>query len=192
MNEIIKVCAIHGELDREHTRRDSGKFRCKACRVETNKKSYYKHREKRVSTAMRWKEQNRGDYNEWCKQDRKKNPEKYRRYERAYKEKQGIENVRKKEVARIHGLTVQQYDELMDKYNNICAVCKLPEKRLGRDGKTLTPLCIDHCHKCEGKGKHVIRGLLCHACNSAIGKLKDNIETVKNIISYLESHACIE
>jgi hypothetical protein len=192
MRDIVKVCSIHGDLTIEQTRKEGKLLRCKACRVETNRKTYYKHREKRVATSMRWKQQNRSDYNEWCRQDRKNNPEKYRKYEKTFTEKHGIENLRKREVARIHGLSIEQYDELINSQNNLCATCGKAETRLGRDGKTITPLCVDHCHICETKEKHIIRGLLCHKCNTAMGKLHDDIDTIKNIIAYLENHKHIE
>ena len=50
------------------------------------------------------------------------------------------------------------------------------------------PLCLDHCHICKEKGQHIIRGLLCHNCNSAMGKLHDDIDILKSMISYLERH----
>lgn len=188
MNEIVKICKIHGQLTLDKTRKDKDKFRCKVCRNETNKKTYYKHREKRVSTSMRWKRENKGDYAEWCRLDRIKNPEKYRRYEQNSIRKHGIEKFRKQEVARIHGITVEDYEKLIKENNNQCFICKNPETRKGRNGKSIAMLCIDHCHICEEKGKHIIRGLLCHACNTAIGKFGDNVEYMKKAIEYLEKH----
>ena len=44
-------------------------------------------------------------------------------------------------------------------------------------------LCVDHCHK-TGK----IRGVLCRACNSGIGHLKDDISLLKRAIVYLEGN----
>lgn len=192
MSEIVKICKEHGELTLEQTRKDGDKRRCKACRQKSNNYSYYKHREKRVATSTRWKQQNRGDYNEWCREDRKKFPEKYRKYEKNYVEKHGIEKLRKYEVARIHGLTLEEYDALIISHDNVCATCKKPETRLGRDGKTVTPLCVDHCHICEERGHHVIRGLLCRSCNTSLGHLCDDIDTIRNLINYLESHQHID
>jgi recombination endonuclease VII len=188
MNEIVKICKVHGELTIEQTRKEGIKFRCKECRMESNRKSYYKNPEKRVATSQRWKEQNRGDYNEWMREDRKKFPEKYRKYEANYIEKHGIERVRKMEVARIHGLIVEEYDDLHEKQNGLCEICRKLEKRLSRTTKDKMPLCTDHCHICKERGKHIIRGLLCHNCNSAMGKLHDNIDILKSMINYLEKH----
>lgn len=41
---------------------------------------------------------------------------------------------------------------------------------------------IDHCHKTKN-----VRGLLCQACNMAIGLLKDNPETAVKIAAYLKN-----
>lgn len=41
-------------------------------------------------------------------------------------------------------------------------------------------LCIDHDHE-TGK----VRGVLCGNCNSALGFVKDNIETLQGLVTYL-------
>jgi|DEB0MinimDraft_4_1074332.scaffolds.fasta_scaffold82317_1 hypothetical protein len=42
-------------------------------------------------------------------------------------------------------------------------------------------LCIDHDHKTNKP-----RGLLCHNCNTALGLVGDNLETLTNLIEYLK------
>ena len=39
---------------------------------------------------------------------------------------------------------------------------------------------FDHCHK---TGRY--RGMLCHNCNTALGKFKDNVEILNNAINYI-------
>jgi hypothetical protein len=69
----------------------------------------------------------------------------------------------------IYGLSLEQYKELLQKYNGICPLCG--EKR---------PLCIDHDHK-TGK----VRGMLCKVCNMVLGRLGDNSqEFEKNIMKF--------
>ena len=46
---------------------------------------------------------------------------------------------------------------------------------------TKSVLVFDHCHT-----SGTFRGWLCHSCNTAIGKLGDNIEGLQNAIRYLE------
>ena len=42
---------------------------------------------------------------------------------------------------------------------------------------------IDHCHK-----TNKIRGVLCDACNCAIGLFREDITIFKNAIAYIEKH----
>lgn len=51
-----------------------------------------------------------------------------------------------------------------------CEVC-------GNEGK----ICYDHCHKTEK-----FRGWICDPCNIALGKVKDNPETLRKLANYLE------
>lgn len=78
------------------------------------------------------------------------------------------------EIKYKYGLTIKEYDEMVLAQNNKCAICQ---------GSSVKRFSIDHCHK-TGK----IRGLLCFACNSAIGKLKENKELFINAINYLEKY----
>lgn len=56
-----------------------------------------------------------------------------------------------------------------------CKIC-------GAEPKTQRGLHVDHCHKTG-----VVRGLLCHGCNTGIGAMKENPEILQNAIDYLRS-----
>lgn len=75
---------------------------------------------------------------------------------------------------RKYGITPEIYEELLQKQNGVCAICKQKCNYKSR-------LSIDHSHV-TGK----VRGLLCGNCNTSIGKFQDNIEVLKSAISYLE------
>lgn len=81
---------------------------------------------------------------------------------------------RRKHLLRTYGITPERYDEMLEKQGHVCAICKRPERIEGRN------LCVDHCHS-TGE----VRGLLCNACNIALGKLEDNLESIKAAIRYL-------
>lgn len=189
MNEIVKICKIHGPLTLEQTRKDGTKFRCKACRIKTNKETYYKHREKRVATSQAWKEKNREKYRLWAREDRKKNPEKYREQARKRRDRVGSKMVLS-EILRIHKVSKDEYEQMINDQSNLCAICGSLETRKSRSFDSTTRLCIDHCHNCREKGNKDIRGLLCHACNIGLGKFKDNIDLMEKAISYLKKHNC--
>lgn len=78
-----------------------------------------------------------------------------------------------------YGLTREQYEALLKKQNNVCAIC-LGEGDLRNTGEIIR-LHVDHCHD-TGK----VRGLLCFRCNSGIGKFKDNVASLERAINYLK------
>jgi recombination endonuclease VII len=67
-----------------------------------------------------------------------------------------------------------RYSKLLEYQNGVCAICKEAP-----NGKKLA---LDHDHT-TGE----IRGLLCSSCNWGIGWLKDNTQTLKLAIQYLEN-----
>lgn len=73
-----------------------------------------------------------------------------------------------------YGLTVEDYNDLLETQNYKCAICE-------SDPIIYSNLSIDHCHE-TGK----IRGLLCQNCNSAIGFLKEDPEVVLKAYQYLQ------
>ena len=74
-----------------------------------------------------------------------------------------------------YGIDLAAYEALLHKQGGVCAICQKPEVK-----KNATRLCIDHNHQ-TGE----IRGLLCHKCNSAIGKLGDSPALVAAALRYL-------
>lgn len=76
------------------------------------------------------------------------------------------------------------YEDMLKWQNYVCAICKNPEHIIsGRINRIPKRLAIDHCHK-----TNKIRGLLCHNCNTSIGKMHDSIEILQSAIDYLKSH----
>ena len=41
--------------------------------------------------------------------------------------------------------------------------------------------CVDHCHATD-----IVRGILCHPCNKALGAFKDRPDVLLDVIKYLE------
>lgn len=75
-----------------------------------------------------------------------------------------------------YGITLEQYQKLLDKQQSRCAIC-LTDDPKGRGDK----LHVDHCHTTGS-----IRGLLCGKCNTGLGLFNDNINILRNAIKYLE------
>ncbi len=87
----------------------------------------------------------------------------------------------KKRSNRIHdlrtqfGLTHYVFEDMKRWQDYKCVICL----NSFDDGKRKA--CVDHNHDATQK----VRGVLCRACNGALGLFGDNIETLKNAIEYL-------
>lgn len=79
-----------------------------------------------------------------------------------------------------YGITIEQYDEMLEAQLGLCAICNLPERGLRKCG-TPRNLSVDHCHD----NGHV-RGLLCASCNAGLGLAQEDVQIPKNMIEYLE------
>jgi hypothetical protein len=82
------------------------------------------------------------------------------------------------DLKRTYGIDLSWYEAQHAKQDGKCAICCEPETAHIR-GKTLS-LAVDHCHD-TGE----IRGLLCRACNNAIGALKHDQKLLRKAIDYL-------
>jgi len=87
-------------------------------------------------------------------------------------EKRRLEAVKYK-----YGLSEEAYYQLKLSAKNKCQTCGTPEG----DTKP-TKLVVDHCHE-TGK----VRGMICDKCNRALGLVGDNIQTLQNLITYLNN-----
>lgn len=80
-----------------------------------------------------------------------------------------------------YGISLDDYDELLTKQDNKCAICK----GVNANGWALS---VDHDHSCclggESCGK-CVRGLLCFNCNSGLGNFRDSEETMIAAAEYI-------
>ena len=115
---------------------------------------------------------------EYQRQYRLRNKEKRKQYSKDHHDNHP--DARRSMVYRnTYGITVENYNEMLTKQNNVCAVCKNPEVISHNITKKPKRLSIDHDHK-TGQ----VRGLLCHRCNVFLG----NYEELKNLISEFEGY----
>lgn len=97
---------------------------------------------------------------------RRSNPERARELHR--------KSERKRKLKR-YGLTELQYNDMLAKQNNLCAICFC-------ENKTTRDWHVDHCHT-TGK----VRGILCHHCNLLLGNARDNQMILNSASKYLEN-----
>lgn len=79
------------------------------------------------------------------------------------------------------GIDLIEYKKMFQEQNGKCAICDCAETAF-MNGKPLA-LAVDHDHD-----KGFVRGLLCRACNVAIGNLKEKEKNFLNAIKYLQKH----
>lgn len=75
-----------------------------------------------------------------------------------------------------YGITLTQYNQMLAAQDGVCAICKVPHH-------PERPLVVDHDHD-SGE----VRGLLCSECNTGLGLLGDNPDTLLAASAYLEIH----
>lgn len=124
------------------------------------------------------RDKNKGTLRTECKtclaNERKKSP-RHGMWHKENKEKVTNYNM-KLGLKRNYGMSYQEYVDLLDAQGGMCAICGT-DKFMGV-GKRAH---VDHCH---ATGK--VRGLLCNLCNVGIGALKENTETLRNALDYIE------
>ena len=86
----------------------------------------------------------------------------------------------KKHYEKRYGITFDQYNELLIKQNNVCAICKTKNKTIDKRTKRPKRLNVDHCHSTKK-----VRGLLCTKCNTGIGFFNDNILLLESCLRYI-------
>lgn len=93
--------------------------------------------------------------------------------------KKSVPNYEKNtKLKQLYNISYDDWNKLRLLQNNQCAICKhffnLDKPKL---------IHVDHDHITG-----VIRSLLCHYCNSALGLLKEDPAIIKNMLLYIEKH----
>ena len=123
----------------------------------------------------------------WVKNNPEKNRAKGARFRknnpRAYRSLWVKQNLKSN-----YGLTVQEYQDLLDSQSGKCAICAIdlvsqidpsrpllgqPANNIGR---------VDHCHS-----TNTVRGILCFGCNVGLGKFKDDEDLMLVAVRYLRA-----
>lgn len=136
---------------------------CTVCKQNLDYSSYHKSKTTKDGYGYR------------CKSCDKNARHKYRE---ANKERYAEVN-RRKSLKWKYGITLEDYNKILESQNGCCAICKRKEN--GVPGKRRDwNWSVDHCHT-TGK----VRGLLCSSCNRGLGLLGDNVESIQKALDYL-------
>lgn len=80
-----------------------------------------------------------------------------------------------------YGIDSATYAAMLEAQNGVCAICLSPETHTYKG--TVLPLHVDHDHDTDK-----VRSLLCSACNSALGWVRDNANILRRAADYLDRH----
>lgn len=99
------------------------------------------------------------------------------------KSQKTYERNKDRHLIRRYGITLKDYNKILNKQNNACAICK--KHILNYDSKTglLRKMATDHCHE-----NNIVRGILCFKCNIGLGSFQDDITILQNAIDYLRPY----
>lgn len=115
----------------------------------------------------------------WYQRNREKVCAKTREYHRKHRLNPGYKAKERGQHLRIaYGITLAEYDKMLEKQNGVCAICSRPE--IAKNQYGIKRLSVDHNHE-TGQ----VRALLCNKCNRTLGAAGDDIELLKKLIKYL-------
>lgn len=120
-------------------------------------KDYYQKRKEKLDAYKK----------DWLK----KNPDKPTEYSKKYNDKTK-EKRQKWQREYLYDLTHEQFEAMLTEQDNKCALCS----RSFDEAKIF----VDHCHSVGN-----VRGLLCPACNTALGLIKDDLSWLEKAKKYL-------
>lgn len=86
-----------------------------------------------------------------------------------------VERGRRTFREKLYGLSIEAYEELLERQNGCCAICREP-------APGDLALAADHDH-----ATGAIRGLLCSRCNYGLGSFRDDPELLRTAVAYVNA-----
>ena len=143
--------------------RDGYRGDCKGCFRTRAKARYPLVREANIARAKKWREENL---------------ERFQANQRRMRSTpEGKLRSRAGHLMRKFGMTIEQYDAMLEAQSGGCFVCS-------RSPREDISLHVDHDHS-TGK----VRGILCFRCNNALADFQEDPELLRKAASYLSWHA---
>lgn len=103
-----------------------------------------------------------------------KNPEKRAQINKRKRESRATKN---QVLKYLYGITLEQKEAMFEAQGKSCAICHSLEPGWKHNWA------VDHCHRTKR-----VRAILCHSCNIVLGRVKEDVPTLKRMIAYLEAH----
>lgn len=130
---------------------------------EAKRRYYLRNKEEVIERASVWREANRERANELALSRKAVDPEAAKYRARGYA------------LKRKYGLSLEQYEELLDRQDRCCAICRRHEREFK------TSLAVDHSHR-SGR----IRGALCTGCNYRLVARHEDADLLRKVADYIE------
>jgi Autographiviridae endonuclease VII len=162
----VKRCKVCGatkpatDFYANATCKDGVRPDCKECNLAARAAKYAANPQPYIDRVKKWQQAN---------------PERLNAYRREYRQRPDRKAAdREGHLKRKFGITLADYDRLLDEQGGVCAICgeARPEERT---------LHVDHDHETG-----VIRGLLCFRCNNSLGDLREDVELFRRATDYLD------
>lgn len=156
---------------------ETRKFDRRAWARERYKNLSEEERAKQVAQTKAWRKKNPEKRKQHFQTAYAKNKEKMNEASLAWQQANPEKKKAMQRKVRLKkfGITIEEYDRMFIQQKGCCASCETHQDQCERT------LAVDHCH---ATGK--VRGLLCFNCNAALGLLKDNIDTICKLATYLQ------
>jgi hypothetical protein len=149
------------------------------------KEYYYKNQAYYKQKQKEWRQNNKEHLKELKKQSYREHAIKYnRKYYYTHRDKRSKygklyykknkERIRDRNLQRDYNITFADKQRMYETQQGRCGICQ--------KFFLITKLKVDHCHKTNH-----IRGLLCDRCNTSLGLMDEDIESLRNMIKYLEN-----
>jgi hypothetical protein len=139
--------------------------KCKACNEEKALSEFYRRSGGRQGVQTMCKPCHKARGAELREQRKAADPE---AFDRKWRESQ---------YRRLYGIGVDDYERMSAEQGGVCAICGSADPKRAAD----SVFSVDHDHETGA-----VRGLLCHDCNTALGKFGDSIETLLAAVDYLK------
>lgn len=144
-------------------------------RREYQRKRYKENPERQKKYQIKWEAKNKDRVEayrkRWNKEDKLAHPEKWK--ERNFRT-----------TLQGHGVTVEWYEQQLQKQGGLCAICRKPEVQSNVPNGRPMRLAIDHAHH----GKKQVRGLLCVRCNTSMARLEEVEGWTEAALTYLHEY----
>jgi hypothetical protein len=89
---------------------------------------------------------------------------------------------RNRQYLKMYSITIADYDRMLKSQNGVCKMCGAD-----RAGPKRQKFAVDHCHKTG-----VVRGLLCVACNVAVGFYEKRGDYVRKYLEGIRRESEVE